>query len=69
MHIEDTSDLAHRLTVTVAALDGLAPLVRCQLRLAAEPHPTGLGPFPPLGCTRADQLALELGQAAQDWST
>ena len=64
MHIEDTSDLAHWLTVTVAAHDGLAPLVRCQLGLAAEPHPTGLGPLPLLGGARADQLALELGQAA-----
>jgi len=47
MHIEAARDLAHRLTVTVAALDGLAPLVRCELWLAAEPHPTGLGSFPP----------------------
>jgi len=50
----------------VPPLQGLALLVGGELGLAAHLHATGLGELPALAGARADQLALELGQTAQD---
>lgn len=49
----------------VAPLQSLVPLVGGELRLAAHLHATGLGELAALAGARADQLALELSQAAQ----
>jgi hypothetical protein len=50
----------------VAPLQGLALLVGGELRLAAHLHAAGLREPAALAGARADQLALKLGQAAQD---
>jgi len=47
-------------------LTGLALLVGVQLRLTAHLHSPCLGKLPALAGARADQFALELGEAAQD---
>ena len=64
MHRVGTGDVGDGLAALVA-IEGLAPLMRCQLRLAPEPNATLLGPLPSLARPRADQLALELGQSAE----
>ena len=65
-HVVAGGDLAQRFVATVAALDRLALLVRGELRLAAQLHAARHGARPAFAGARADQLALELGQAAQD---
>ena len=46
-------------------LDGLARLVRGQLRFPSKPHAARLHPLSPFRRAGADQVALELGQPAQ----
>jgi hypothetical protein len=57
-------DLAHRLAVDVAPADRLAPLVVGQFWFAAELHATRLGAFASFAGAGADEVALELGEAA-----
>ncbi len=59
------SDFPGRLA-GITPLQGLALLVGGELWLAAHLHAAGLGELPALAGARADQLALELGQTAQD---
>jgi hypothetical protein len=47
------------------SLDGFFPLVRGQLQRAAKSHATGLCLLAAIVSTSPDQIALELGQAAQ----
>jgi hypothetical protein len=58
------ADLGQRLAL-LSAFDRLALLVRPELRRSAHPLPSCHGPCPPLSGARADELALELGEAAQ----
>lgn len=57
-------DLAHRLAFAVAAVDRLALLMVGQFGFAAEFDASGLGALASLAGARADQLFLELGEAA-----
>jgi hypothetical protein len=42
------------------------PLLRCQLGLAPEPHATCLGPLASFPRACSDQIALNIGKAAQN---
>jgi hypothetical protein len=55
-----------RLVTDIAARDGLAALVRRQLGRAAKQHTMRLGALTALAGTMNDQVALELGQPAQN---
>jgi hypothetical protein len=57
-------DLAHRLAITVAPADRLAPLMFGQFRRAAELDAARLGPLAALAGARFDKVALELRQPA-----
>src|SRR2546425_2415783 len=63
--IVGAGDLPHPLA-TGAALKGLALLVRGELRAASQLHAARLGAGAALAGAGFDQVALELGQAAQD---
>jgi hypothetical protein len=63
--IEVTGNFPGRLA-WITPLQGLALLVGGELRLAAHLHAAGLREPAALAGARADQLALKLGQAAQD---
>ena len=57
-------DVAHRLAVDVAPTNRLALLMIGQFRLAAHLDAARFGPLASLAGAGADQLFLELGQAA-----
>src|SRR4051794_20075639 len=58
------ADLGQRLAL-LASSDRLAPLMRGELGRSAHSLPSCHGPCPPLAGACADELALELGEAAQ----
>jgi hypothetical protein len=58
-------DLPQRFLAMVAALDRLALLVRCQLRLWAELDATSHSPRLALACPRTDESPLELDKLAR----
>src|ERR1700726_4395798 len=60
------SDLAHRLAVDVAPASRLALLKFRQFRFAAKLDSAPLGALPALAGAGTDQVALELGQPAQN---
>lgn len=59
-------NLADSLAVLVAAADRLALLVVGQLRFAAELDVARLGPLAAFASAGADQIALHLGEAADN---